>query len=58
MKSAVRLGFEYQQNLIARRNTNFEELKTLSDTTLRLYVENSFEILNLSTLIHMISLLG
>ena len=50
MKSAVHLGREYQQNLIAYRNTNFEELKTLFDITLRLIVENSFEILNLSTM--------
>ena len=52
MKSAVHLGFEYQQNLIACRNTNFEELKTSCDITLRLIVENSFEIHNLSTMIY------
>ena len=52
MKSAVRLGREYQQKLIARRNTNLEEIKTLFDITLRLIVEKSFEILNRSTLCH------
>ena len=52
MNSAVHLGREYQQNLIACRNTNFEELKTLLDITLRLIVENSVGILNLSTMIY------
>ena len=46
MKSAVHLGRENQQNLIACRNTNFEEL---FDLTLRLIVENSFKILNTSS---------
>ena len=50
MKSAVRLGREYQQNLIASRKTNFSELKMLFDITLRLIVESS-EILNLSSMI-------
>ena len=35
MKSAVHHGREYQQNLIACRKTNFEEIKTLFDITLR-----------------------
>ena len=52
MKSAVRFGREYQQNWIACRNTNFEEIKTLFDITLRLIVDNSSEILNLSTTIN------
>ena len=52
MKSAVHVGREYQQNLIACRNTNFEEIKTLFDITLKLIVENSFETLNLSSMIH------
>ena len=51
MKSAVHLGREYQHILTARRNTNFEEIKTLFDITLRLIVENSFGNLNLSTMI-------
>ena len=51
MKSSVHLGFQYQENLVACRNTNFEELKSLFDTTLRLIVEQSFEILNASTMI-------
>ena len=52
MKSAVHLGREHQQNLIACRNTNFEEIKTLFDIPLRLIVENSFEILNLTTMMY------
>ena len=51
MKSAVRLGREYQQSSIACRNTKFEEIKTLFDITLRLVVDNSSDILNLSTTI-------
>ena len=39
MKSATHRGREYQQNLIACRSTNFE-------------VENSFEILNFSTMMY------
>ena len=50
MKSLVHLGPEHQQNRIACRNTNFEEIKTLFDITLRLIVNISFEILNLSTM--------
>ena len=41
MKSAVHLCREYQQNLIACRNTTFEEVKTLFDIE-----ENSIEVLN------------
>ena len=39
------------KNLIAGRNTNFEEIKMLFDITLRLIVENSFEIMNSSPMI-------
>ena len=49
MKSATHLGMEYDQNLIACQNTNFEGIKTLFDLSLRLIAENLFEILNLST---------
>ena len=38
MKSAVHLGRKYQHNSIACRDTNFEEIKTLFDITLRLIV--------------------
>ena len=48
MKSSVHLGLQYQENLTAYRNTDFEELKTLFDITQRLIVEQSFEILNVS----------
>ena len=50
MKSAIHLGLEYDENLIACQNTNFEGIKTLFDIILRLIVENSFEILNLSAI--------
>ena len=50
-KSSVYLGLQYQENLVAYKNTNFEELKTLFDITQRLIVEQSFEILNVSTMI-------
>ena len=49
MKSAIHLGLEYDQNLIACQNTNFEGIKTLFVTSLRLIAENSFEVLNLPT---------
>ena len=55
MKSAVRVGLQYQENLVAFKNTNFEELKTLFDITLRLIVEQSSEILSVSTMIYMFS---
>ena len=37
------------EDLVALRNTNFEELKTLFDITQRLILEHAFEILNVST---------
>ena len=52
MKSAIHLGLEYDQNLIACQNTNFEGVKTLFDISLRLISENSFKILNLFTMIY------
>ena len=55
MKSAVRVGLQYQENLVAYKNTNFEELKTLFEKTLRLIVEQSSEILSVSTMIFMFS---
>ena len=50
MKSAVHLGLQYEGNLVAYKNTNFEELKKLFEKTLRLIVEQSSEILNVSTM--------
>ena len=55
VKSSVHLGLQYQENLAAYRNTNFEELKTLVEKPLRLIVEQSFEILNVSTMIDTLS---
>ena len=55
-KSSVHLGLQYQENLAAYRNTNFEELKTLFDITQRLIVEQSFEILDVSSMIYTFSL--
>ena len=46
MKSAVHVGLDYDQNLIACQNTYFEGCKTLFDISLRLIAENSFDILN------------
>ena len=40
MKSATHLGLEYDQNLIACQNTNFEGVKTLFEFYLRLIAEN------------------
>ena len=55
IKSSVHLGLQYEENLVAYRNTNFEELQMLFDITLRLIVEQSFEILNVSTMIYTFS---
>ena len=35
----------YSEQIVAYRNTNFEELKTLFDITQRLILEHAFEIL-------------
>ena len=43
------LDFNIKRIWVANRNTNFEELKMLFDITLRLIVEESFELLNVST---------
>ena len=45
MESAIHLGLDYDQNLIARQKTNFEGIKTLFDISLRLIAANSFDIL-------------
>ena len=50
MKSGVRLGLQYEGNLVANKHTNFKELKTLFEKTLRLIVEQSSEILDGSTM--------
>ena len=50
-KTSVHLGLQYQEDFFACRNTNFEELKTSFDITQRLIVEQSFEILNVSTML-------
>ena len=52
MKSAVRLRLPYQGNLVAYTNTNFEELKILSDVTSRLIVEIHLKFWILSTMIN------
>ena len=52
MKSAIHLGLEYEKNLIACQNHNFGGTNTLFDISLRLIAENSFEILNLSTMMY------
>ena len=56
MKSPVHLSLQYQEILAAYTDTNFEELKTLFEETLRLILEQSFEILNVSTVINTFTL--
>ena len=51
MKASVHLGHYYNENLVACKNTNFKDLKTLFDITQRLILEQSVEILNVSTMI-------
>ena len=55
METVVDFGLQFQENLINHKNTNFEELKTLFDITPTLIVEQSFEILNLSSMIYTFS---
>ena len=50
MKASVHLGTRYNEILVACRNTNVEELKTLFDITQRLILNHGFEILNVSTI--------
>ena len=45
-KASVHLGPSYNDNLVAYRNINFEELKTLLDIKHSLILEHAFEILN------------
>ena len=52
MKSAIHLGREYDQIFIACQNHNFGGIKTLFDISLMLISENSFEHLNLSTMMY------
>ena len=52
MKSATHPGLDYYQNLIACENTNFDAIKTLFDMSLKQIADNSFEILNLSTVMY------
>ena len=56
MKASVHLGPSYDENLVAYRNTNFDELKTLFDSTQRLILEQSFEIQNVSTMMWKVTL--
>ena len=42
-----------KENFVACRNTNFDELKTLFDLMLRLIVEQSFEVLSVSTMMYL-----
>ena len=52
MKSAIHLGREYDQILIACQTTNVGGINTLFDISLRLIAENLLEILNLSTMMY------
>ena len=51
MKASVHLGPSYNEKLVAFRNTDFKELKTLFGITQRLILEQSFGILNVSTIV-------
>ena len=51
MKASVHLGPSYNENLVAYRNTNFKELRALFDSTQRLILEQSIEILKVSAMI-------
>ena len=46
---------QYDQNLIARGNTNFVEIKTLFDITLSMIVDQPFDILNLLAVMYAFS---
>ena len=50
MKTSVRHGPNYSENLEVYRNTNFEELKNLSGITQRFILEHDADILNVSTI--------
>ena len=56
MNASVRFGPSYNENVVAYRNTNIKELKTLFDITQRLMLEQSFEILNVSTMVWNVTL--
>ena len=50
MKASVHLGPSYNENLAAYRNTNFNELRALFDITHRLILEQTFETLDVCTM--------
>ena len=49
MKAAIHLGEDYNENLVAYRNTNFDALKTWFDIGQTLILNQKHEILNSST---------
>ena len=51
MQASVHLGPSYNDNLVAYRNTDFKELKTLFDITQRLVLDQSFVFLNVSSVV-------
>ena len=51
MKASVHLGPSHNENLVAYRNTNFKELRALFDSTQRLILEQSIEILKVSAVL-------
>ena len=57
MKEAVHLGLKYSDKLVPYRNTNFEEHMTLLDITQSLILVQDFEILNVSAIEWMRSIL-
>ena len=50
MKAATNLGPNYVANLEVYKNTNFEEIQSLSNVTQKLILEHSEEILNVNTI--------
>ena len=50
MRAAVHLGQHQNENLVTHKNTNSQELKALFDITLKLILDQNFEILNVSTI--------
>ena len=50
MKAGIHLGEDYNDILVAYRNTNFDALKALFDITQKLILNQKHEILNVSTI--------
>ena len=49
MKAAIHLGSNYLANFEVHKNTNFEEIRSLFNSTEKFILEHSEEILNVNT---------